>query len=140
MSGGVRSYDIANFLVKNGHTVQMVTSIRDRPQKDLWSYTNEDGIHTHWLSLQYSNKFNYYKRLKAFFLFAFFSSKKGSSLEGDIIFATSTPLTIAIPALYISWRKSIPMVFEVRDLWPDVPIAIGVVKNPIIKYFAKKSR
>lgn len=137
MSGGVRSYDIANFLVKNGHTVQMVTSIRDRPQKDLWSYTNEDGIHTHWLSLQYSNKFNYYKRLKAFFLFAFFASKKGSSLEGDIIFATSTPLTIAIPALYISWRKSIPMVFEVRDLWPDVPIAIGVVKNPIIKYFAK---
>ena len=137
MSGGVRSYDIANFLVKNGHTVQMVTSIRDKPQKDLWSYTNEDGIHTHWLSLQYSNKFNYYKRLKAFFLFAFYSAKKGSSLEGDIVYASSTPLTIAIPALYISWRKSIPMVFEVRDLWPELPIAVGVLKNPIIKYLAK---
>lgn len=137
MSGGVRSYDIANFLVKNGHSVQMVTTLRKNIQKDLWSYTIEDGICTHWLGLPYSNKLNYFKRLRAFFLFAFYSAKKGSSLEGDIVFATSTPLTIAIPALYISWRKSIPMVFEVRDLWPDVPIAIGVLKNPIIKYLAK---
>lgn len=137
MSGGVRSYDISNFLVKNGHTVQMITSMRDKQQKDLWSYTNEDGIHTHWLSLPYSNKFNFFKRLKAFFLFALYSAQKGSTLDGDIVYATSTPLTIAIPALYISWRKSIPMVFEVRDLWPDVPIALGVIKNPLIKYLTK---
>lgn len=29
------------------------------------------------------------------------------------------------------------MVFEVRDLWPEVPIAVGVIKNPIVKYLAK---
>jgi glycosyltransferase involved in cell wall biosynthesis len=29
------------------------------------------------------------------------------------------------------------MVFEVRDLWPDVPIAVGVIKSPIVKYLAK---
>lgn len=29
------------------------------------------------------------------------------------------------------------MVFEVRDLWPEVPIAVGVLKNPFIKYLAK---
>ena len=137
MSGGVRSYDIANSLVKNGHTVHMITSIRDTSDKGGWSFTNEDGINTHWLALSYSNKLNYLKRLKAFFFFAFYSAKKGSSLEGDIVYASSTPLTIAIPALYISWRKSIPMVFEVRDLWPEVPIAIGVLKNPFIKYLAK---
>ena len=137
MSGGVRSYDIANSLVKNGHTVHMITSMRDTSDKDGWSFTNEDGINTHWLGLSYSNKLNYLKRLKSFFLFAFYSAKKGSSLDGDIIYASSAPLTIAIPALYISWRKSIPMVFEVRDLWPEVPIAVGVLKNPFIKYLAK---
>ncbi len=137
MSGGVRSYDIASSLVKNGHTVHMVTSAREGIYKDGWTFTNEDGINTHWITLPYSNKLNYLKRLKSFFLFAFYSAKKGSSLEGDIIYASSTPLTIAIPALYISWRKSIPMVFEVRDLWPEVPIAIGILKNPFIKYLAK---
>jgi glycosyltransferase involved in cell wall biosynthesis len=137
MSGGVRSYDIANSLVKNGHIVNMITSAREEACKDGWTFTTEDGIYTHWLTLPYSNKLNYLKRLKSFFLFAFYAAKKGSSLEGDVIYASSAPLTIAIPALYISWRKSIPMVFEVRDLWPEVPIAIGALKNPFIKYLAK---
>ena len=30
------------------------------------------------------------------------------------------------------------MIFEVRDLWPELPIAIGVIKNPGLKYMAKK--
>ena len=137
MSGGVRSYDIAHYLVENGHTVHMITSMRDLSDKDRWSFTNENGINVHWLSMSYSNKFSFLKRLKAFFLFAVYSAKKGSSLDGDIIYASSAPLTIAIPALYISWKKSIPIVFEVRDLWPAVPIAMGVLKNPFLKYLAK---
>jgi len=137
MPGGVRSYDIANHLVRNGHSVHMVTTVRDKSKRNSWVYSNEDGIHTHWLDLPYSNSFNFLRRLKAFLLFAFFSAKKGASIDCDIVYATSTPLTIAIPALYISWRKSVPLVFEVRDLWPEVPIAIGVLKNPILKYLAR---
>ncbi len=137
MHGGVRSYDIAKSLVNNGHTVTMLTSSREVSDKAGWGYTNEDGIDVHWLQLPYSNKLSYVKRLKSFFLFAFHSAKKGSSVSGDIIYATSAPLSIAIPAIYISWRKSIPMVFEVRDLWPEVPIAIGAIKNSLIKFLAK---
>ena len=29
------------------------------------------------------------------------------------------------------------MVFEVRDLWPDVPIAMKILKNPFLIYLAK---
>jgi len=137
MSGGVRSYDIAKHLVKNGHTVEMVTTNRSFSNRSGWKISNESGINVHWFSLFYSNKLSYFKRLLAFFSFAYHAAKKGSKLQGDVVFATSTPLTIAIPALYISWKKSIPMVFEVRDLWPDVPIAVGVIRNPIVKYLAK---
>ena len=137
MSGGVRSYDIAKHLVDNSHTVEMVTTNRSSSSSGDWKISNEDGINVHWFSLFYSNKLSYFKRLLAFFSFAYHAAKKGSKLQGDVVFASSTPLTIAIPALYISWRKSIPMVFEVRDLWPDVPIAVGVIKNPIVKYLAK---
>tara|TARA_B110000503_G_C7141422_1_gene410991 strand:+ start:1128 stop:2333 length:1206 start_codon:yes stop_codon:yes gene_type:complete len=136
-TGGVRSYDIAKHLINKGHTVEMVTTNTSLSNSSGWETSTEDGINVHWFHLFYSNKLNYYKRLLAFFSFAYHAAKKGSKLQGDVVFATSTPLTIAIPALYISWKKSIPMVFEVRDLWPDVPIAIGVVKNPIVKYLAK---
>jgi glycosyltransferase involved in cell wall biosynthesis len=115
----------------------MVTTNRSLSDSSGWKISNESGINVHWFSLFYSNKLSYFKRLLAFFLFAYHAAKKGSKLQGDVVFATSTPLTISIPALYISWKKSIPMVFEVRDLWPDVPIAIGVIQNPIIKYVAK---
>ena len=137
MSGGVRSYDIAKHLVDNGHTVEMVTTNRSLSSSGDWKISNEAGINVHWFSLFYSNKLSYFKRLLAFFSFAYHAAKKESKLQGDVVFATSTPLTIAIPALYISWKKSIPMVFEVRDLWPDVPIAVGVIKSPIVKYIAK---
>ena len=137
MSGGVRSYDVAKHLVDNDHTVEMVTTNRSLFNGSGWKISNEDGINVHWFSLFYSNKLSYFKRLLAFFSFAYHAAKKGSKLQGDVVFATSTPLTIAIPALYISWKKSIPMVFEVRDLWPDVPIAVGVIKNPIVKYLAR---
>jgi glycosyltransferase involved in cell wall biosynthesis len=70
------------------------------------------------------------KRIKAFFRFAWKSMKKATKIGGDIIFATSTPLTIAIPALYASKKNKIPMIFEVRDLWPEGPIRIGVLKDP----------
>jgi len=137
MSGGVRSYDIAKHLVDNGHTVEMVTTNRALSERSGWKMSNEDGINIHWFSLFYSNKLSYFKRLSAFFSFAYHASRKGATLQGDVVLATSTPLTIAIPALYISWKMSIPLVFEVRDLWPDVPIAVGVIKNPVIKYLAK---
>jgi len=137
MSGGVRSYDIAQHLIKSEHYVDMVTTSREYVFDNGWCRSNEKGINVHWFSLFYSNNLSYIKRLFAFFSFAYHSSKKGSELQCDIVFATSTPLTIAIPAIYISWKKSIPMVFEVRDLWPEVPIAVGVLKNPIAQYLAK---
>ena len=137
MSGGVRSYDVAKHLVDNSHTVEMVTTNRSLSKSSGWKISNESGINVHWFSLFYSNKLSYFKRVLVFFSFAYHAAKKGSKLQGDVVFATSTPLTIAIPALYISWKKSIPMVFEVRDLWPEVPIAIGVLQNPIVKYLAK---
>ena len=35
------------------------------------------------------------------------------SVRPDVVFATSTPLTIAIPGIYASMRCRVPMVFEV---------------------------
>ena len=69
-------------------------------------------------------------RIRAFLTFAWRAARKAAELRGDVVFATSTPLTIALPAVYAARRSKCPMVFEVRDLWPAVPIAIGAIRNP----------
>jgi glycosyltransferase involved in cell wall biosynthesis len=137
MSGGTRSYEMAKRLVKAGHQVEMVTSWRENDGKLGWFTTNEEGINVHWLSVPYSNKMGFIERIKAFLLFAFGAAKKAIELKGDVILATSTPLTIAIPGIIVSKIKRLPMVFEVRDLWPELPIAIGAIKNPILKLGTK---
>ncbi len=50
----------------------------------------------------------------------------------DIIYATSTPLTVGIPAIITKWLKRIPFVFEVRDQWPEISIELGIIKNRLL--------
>lgn len=97
-----------------------------------WFCTTEDGMTVHWLPVPYSNKMDFGDRIRAFLKFAVAAAWRASSVDADVVFASSTPLTVAIPALYASWRLRVPMVFEVRDLWPQVPIEMGVLRNPIL--------
>jgi len=139
MSGGTRSYEMARRMVAAGHEVHMVTSYREpeAPAK-TWFKTEEAGIHVHWYPVPYSNYMGFFQRLKAFFAFALAARKKAAELDGDLIFATSTPLTIALPAVPASRKKKIPLVFEVRDLWPEMPIAVGALKNPVLRFAAHR--
>lgn len=132
MSGGTRSFEMARRLVLWGHEVNLVTTRRDGNIEQKWTKTIEEGIRVHWLSVPYNNSMGYDRRIKAFLKYAVESSIYGCSLESDIVFATSTPLTVALPAVYIAKKKNIPLVFEVRDLWPEIPIAIGAIKGPLI--------
>ncbi len=131
--GGTRSYEMARRLVAAGHKVYMITSDRrGRFKKKGWHVTCEDGIEVHWLYVPYSNKMSYSERIKAFLRFAVGASIRAATIPADVVFATSTPLTIAIPGIFASKVQRIPMVFEVRDLWPEVPIAVGALKGPMI--------
>lgn len=137
MPGSTRSYEFSRRLVKMGHEVEMITTYREPYKTKEWFKTRDNGINIHWLPLNYSNHMNFFSRLKVFFIFAWKSYFKAKKIEADIIFASSTPLTISIPAIFIKKRKNIPMVFEVRDLWPDIPIVMKILKNPILIYLAK---
>ena len=137
MFGSTRSYEMARRLVQMGHEVNLITTKRDGNSESTWRVTDEAGIKVHWISIPYSNKMGFGARLHAFFLFGFYAARKAASISADTIFATSTPLTIALPAIFAKWRLNIPMVLEVRDLWPEVPIAMGALSNPIMAFMAK---
>ncbi|NPA71529.1 MAG: glycosyltransferase family 4 protein [Gammaproteobacteria bacterium] len=131
--GITRSYELARRLVAKGHKVVMVTSDhRGRFRHRGWKVTHAAGIEIHWLYVPYSNYLSYPARIRAFMRFALRAALHAIRIPADVVFATSTPLTIAIPGVLAAKWQRIPMVFEVRDLWPELPIAMGALKGPLI--------
>ena len=139
LSGETRSYEMARRLVSNGFEVDMVTTDQSASRSNKsWRVSTEAGIRVHWANVEYNSRMGYTRRIIAFLHFAAKAVLRGVKLDADVIFATSTPLTIAIPAIITGFIKRKPYVFEVRDMWPDVPIAVGAISNPIIKWLAKR--
>ena len=136
MPGSTRSFELSKKLVENGHKVYLITSKRDDYQLQKNGWTKENGIDVYWTPVSYSNKMGFLRRIFSFLLFSIKSLKVALSIDADIIYATSTPLTIAIPAIIYSKLKSKPMIFEVRDLWPEIPIAVGALKSPFTRFLA----
>lgn len=137
-SGGTRSYDLATQFVKQGVQVTIVTSsamIKDLPFVKRWTYIERDGIHFWILRCKYAHKMSIFRRILAFLEYSFFAAIKVCAIKADLVLATSTPLTIAIPAILKKKISKTPFIFEVRDVWPEGPIQEGYVKNKlVIKY------
>jgi colanic acid biosynthesis glycosyl transferase WcaI len=55
--------------------------------------------------------------------------------QHDVILSPSPPLTIGLSA-YILWLfRRIPYVYNVQDIYPDIAIRLGILKNPLIINF-----
>ena len=142
-AGGTRSYWISKELIKNGHEVTMITTRRNKDHRKIPRILNIDGINVIYFDIPYSNNMGLLQRLFAFIKFMVKSSLITlTEKKFDLIIATSTPLTVGLPALIGKKVRRTPYLFEVRDLWPEVPIQMGAIKNRIIiaiaKWFEKK--
>jgi glycosyltransferase involved in cell wall biosynthesis len=139
--GGTRSYDLATSFIQNGIEVEVVTSsgmMQNLSFSEGWNLIQQDGIKVHVLKLHYDNNFGVLKRIYIFLKFLILSTFKLLSLKADLVLATSTPLTIGVPALIKKWVHKTEFVFEVRDVWPETVIAIGVIKNKTLQMILYK--
>ncbi len=138
-AGAIRSYAMARKLIAKGHSVIMVcgsaqgsTTGLSGPFKKGFRRGYVDGIDVVELNLSYSNKDSFLKRIFTFLMFALRSIWISLTENYDVVFATTTPLTAGIPGIFARWLRFKPFVFEVRDLWPELPREMGVIKNPIV--------
>lgn len=89
-----------------------------------------DGISVHYLPVKYDTSMGFIKRVWSFIKFTIQSIRLAKKLpKHDICYATSTPLTVGIIALRLKKKIKLPYYFEVRDLWPEAPIQMGIIKN-----------
>ena len=133
-STGTRSYEFARRWVKAGHKVTLITGYYDigglRVNKTLNRKQTIEGINVVVVGTKYSNKQSYIRRIISFISFCLVSIYTGLRTKNvDVVYATSTPLTVGIPAMVIKRFKRVPFVFEVRDQWPEIPIELGIIKN-----------
>ncbi|HET6529218.1 MAG TPA: glycosyltransferase family 4 protein [Actinoplanes sp.] len=137
MSGGTRSYEFARRLVQRGHEVHVITG---EPAPGWAGNKNrttvESGIVIHWVAVACENRMSYPRRLMAFARFMRSAAVVALKLEHDLVFATSTPLTVAVPGALAARRRRVPLVLEVRDLWPELPIALGAIPSRVMRWAA----
>lgn len=138
-AGAIRSYAMARKLIERGHQVTMVCGSMGggntglsgpftRGKRRGWV----DGIDVIELDLPYSNSHGFLMRTFIFLKFALRSVILALHEPYDVVFATTTPLTAGVPGIAARWLRRKRFVFEVRDLWPELPREMGVITNPVV--------
>ena len=133
--GAIRSYYISQALKAKGHDVHIITS----HNKAYGETKLIEGTTVHYLPVGYDNSYGFVQRVFAFLKFifkAYFTAKKIKGV--DLVYATSTPLTVGLIALWLKKFQQLPYVFEVRDLWPEAPIQLGYLNNRILRILAQR--
>jgi glycosyltransferase involved in cell wall biosynthesis len=138
-SAGIRPYEMARRLIHHGHNVTIVCGKFGGGETGLTGpfingkrTGNVDSIDIIEFDLSYSNADSLIKRSMLFAKFAIKSIGVAFTHQYDVVFSTTTPLTAGIPGIFARWLRFKPFVFEVRDLWPELPKQMGVITNPII--------
>ncbi len=129
--GGVRTWFLAQHLLKKGHEVTMITTHNEGIRKEV----TIEGIRTIYLPVLYENHFSFRKRSQAFYNFVWWAKREKQVFEqADWAYIVSTPLTTGQIGLFIKKKYSLQFIFEVGDLWPQAPIQLGYIRNPFVKW------
>jgi glycosyltransferase involved in cell wall biosynthesis len=135
--GGTRSYWVSKKLIEHGHQVVVLTSsssIESRLERKII-----EGIEVVYFKVEYNQSMSILSRLWSYIMFMLYSTWFALRLKDiNLVLATSTPLTVGFPALILKVFKGIPYVFEVRDLWPEVPIQMGAIRNLFLIWLSRK--
>ncbi len=146
--GGTRHHEFARYLATLGHRVTVIASpvsyltgapsLTGVPQfRRKWKKRKGDGKEGEGTEVRVIRAYTYAALHKSFVhrVFAFISFMASSFFIGlgvknvDVIWGTSPPIFQGFTAWLLARLKGVPFLFEVRDLWPQFAIAIGVLRN-----------
>lgn len=133
-SYSTRVYEFARRWVKAGDSVTVITSVYDKSglaPESLISHFDVEGIDVRMINIRLSNKHGVLFRLFTFAAYALIASWYALVLPADVVVTSSGPLTVGLPGLLARYIRRRPFVFEVRDLWPEGAIQLGVLRNKL---------
>lgn len=134
-SWSTRAYEFSRRWVAAGDEVTVVTSVYDKSDlrpRGMVERFEVDGIDVRVVNVRLSNKHGKVQRVATFLWYAMVSSWYALTLPADVVLASSGPITVGIPGLVARYLRRKPLVFEVRDLWPEGAIQLGVLRSRIM--------
>ncbi|OOG74587.1 glycosyltransferase family 4 protein [Algoriphagus sp. A40] len=135
-SWGTRVHEFAQEWVRQGHQVQVVTSIyskSDLKAQKFIEHQQFEGVDVTVINVRIDNKQPFLKRIYTFIVYAVCSTWYALTAPADVVIASSGPITVGIPGLIARYIRGRKIVFEVRDLWPEGAIEMGLVKSPFLQ-------
>ena len=133
--GGTRHFEFARLLASRGHKVTVIASPVSYITGGHTKETQEemDGVTILRASVYDAHHKSFFHRVLAFFSFMISSFWIGLGVKKvDVIWGTSPPIFQGVTAWMLARIKRAKFLFEVRDLWPQFAIAVGVLKSPVL--------
>jgi len=140
--GHTRHFEMAQYLRKHGHELVIVgsdinyqTGRQTTKRRRIFEKVeqNIDGIRILRAYVYPSLHRSYFWRIISFFSFMFSSVWTALQVkEVDLVMGTTPPIFQAVSSWVVSLVRRKPFLLEVRDLWPEFGIGMGVLKNPVI--------
>ncbi|OYD44527.1 glycosyltransferase WbuB [Sphingobacterium cellulitidis] len=141
--GGSRWNEITKTWTELGNEVSVIggmmhyngSSKRDEYRGKYFVKKRQGDVEVYRSHVSESYNSGFLGRLWGYFSFMFSSFWNGAfKVKGkyDVVIVTSPPLFVGISGYLLSKVKGIPMVFEIRDLWPESAIDTGVLTNKLV--------
>ncbi len=134
-SWSTRAYEMSRRWARDGDHVTVVTSLYDKSDLKPTGFItklNIEGVDVRLINIGLSNKHGPLKRIFSFAAYALVACWYALTLPADVVVASSGPITVSLPGLVARYLRRVPMVFEVRDLWPEGAIQLGLLKNRLM--------
>ena len=143
--GHTRHFEMAKFLRSQGHEMVIVasdmnyqTGQRTVDTRGLYVEQNIDGIRVLRAYSYPSLHVSFFWRVISFISFMFSSVWTALQVkEADLVMGTTPPIFQAVSAWIVALIRRKPFLLEVRDLWPEFGVNMGVLRNPIVIWLAR---
>lgn len=131
-----RVYEMCRRWVDEGHEVTVITSPYDKSDIEAFKGWRQhfaiDGIDVIVLNVPQSNKDSTLKRIFRFLQYIVLAVYYVFRLRYDVAVASSGPITVGFLGLVAKKIRRKKFVFEVRDMWPEGSVQLGVLKNKLL--------
>ncbi|MEM9984160.1 MAG: glycosyltransferase family 4 protein [Bacteroidota bacterium] len=102
------------------------------PGKSVWY----QGIEIFFLPVPYDHLFSFRRRVWSFLKFFFKARQIYRQLPAaEAILAYTAPLSVAELGRWLSQKLGLPFYLEVADVWPEIPIGMGVIRSKSLAQF-----
>lgn len=138
--GGTRHFEFARLLTSRGHKVTVIASPVSYITGGHTKQAHEEiqGVTILRASVYDAHHRSFFHRILAFFSFMISSFWIGLGVKNvDLVWGTSPPIFQGVTAWMLARIKGAKFLFEVRDLWPQFAIAVGVLRNPLLIHLSE---